>query len=151
MQLRPGLYLLPFSLALALLIPLSFFTANCSAAQGAPSDKDLERQIKNLNAETKKFRSLYDSALAKSDIHNTGQEKDSKLFAEAFQNQAKNMEDSFKKTRKADPYLEACFQQADHIDEVLKSYQLGSETNAQWAKVRSELQALGKALHPPEH
>lgn len=150
MRFRRGHLFLYRSVAFLILLT-PFLAPSRSAAQAAPSDKQIEQQIKNLSSDAKKFRSLYDSSLAKSDIHNTGQEKDSKLFAEALQNQLKNMEDSFKKTRKADPYLEACFQQADHIDEVLKSYPLGSETNAQWGKVRSQLEALGKALHPPEH
>jgi ABC-type Na+ efflux pump permease subunit len=132
---------------LTLLFPL--LQVSRSSAQERLSDKDVEQLMKNLNSDAKKFRSMFNSALSKSTIRKTGEENDAKTFAEAFQNQTKNMADNFKQTKKADPYLQASLNAAAQIDSVFKSVQLDSDTTAQWARIKTQLSRLGRVFHVP--
>jgi dsDNA-specific endonuclease/ATPase MutS2 len=136
-----------FAVLLALFFP--FLLISRASAQERLDDKDVEQMMKNLNSDAKKFRSMFDSALSKSTIRKTGEEKDAKTFAEAFQNQIKNMVDNFKQTRKADPFLEASMDAAKQIDSVFKSVQLDSDTTAQWARIKTQLSRLGQVFHVP--
>ena len=136
-----------FVALLALIFPLLQIPR--ASAQERLSDKDVEQLMKNLNSDAKKFRSMFNSALSKSTIRKTGQEKDAKTFAEAFQNQTKNMADNFKQTKKADPYLQASLDAAAQIDSVFKSVQLDSDTTAQWARIKTQLGRLGRVFHLP--
>jgi uncharacterized UPF0160 family protein len=138
-----------FAVLLALFFP--FLLISRASAQERLDDKDVEQMMKNLNSDAKKFRSMFDSALSKSTIRKTGEEKDAKTFAEAFQNQIKNMVDNFKQTRKADPFLEASMDAAKQIDSVFKSVQLDSDTTAQWARIKTQLSRLGQVFHVPGH
>lgn len=128
--------------SLSLLLPLAF--APRSSAQANINEKDVEQRLKTLHGDAKKFRSMFDSALAKTDFHKTGQESDAKLLAENLQNMTKNLEDGFKQTKKPDPYLQSCLDTASKIDGVFKSVQLDSDTMAQWHRVQSELNAIDK-------
>jgi uncharacterized UPF0160 family protein len=132
---------------LALLSPL--LPASRTFAQERLSDQDVEQRMKNLYSDAKKFRSMFNSALSKSTIRKTGQEKDAKTYAEAFQNQTKNMADNFKQTKKADPYLQACLDAASKIDGVLKSTQLDQDTLATWSRIQGELNTLARTFHMP--
>jgi uncharacterized UPF0160 family protein len=132
---------------LALLFPL--LQVSRASAQERLSDKDVEQLMKNLNSDAKKFRSMFNSALSKSTIRKTGEENDAKTFAEAFQNQTKNMADNFKQTKKADPYLQASLNAAAQIDSVFKSVQLDSDTIAQWARIKTQLSRLARVFHVP--
>ena len=136
-----------FAAMLALIFP--FLMISRASGQERLDDKDVEQMMKNLNSDAKKFRSMFDAALSKSTIRKTGEEKDAKTFAEAFQNQTKNMADNFKQTRKADPYLEASMDAAKQIDSVFKSVQLDSDTTAQWARIKTQLSRLGQVFHIP--
>jgi hypothetical protein len=132
---------------LALILP--FLSAYRVAAQDRPNDKDIEQRMKNLSSDTKKFRSMFSSALSKSTIHKTGQESDAKILAENLENNTKNMLDSFKKGTKADPYLLNCLDTAGKIDGVFKSTQLDADTVGQWQRVQSQLKDLARAFHVP--
>jgi hypothetical protein len=132
-------------LTLALLLALVAFFSSLASAQ----DKDLERRIKTLYSDAKTFRSMFDSALDKSEYHKSVQEKDAKLFAEAFQNQSKNMLDNVKKTGKPEPFLDACLDNAAKIDSVFKSMPLDAATTAQWYRTKAQLDSIAKAAQPP--
>jgi len=131
----------------ALILP--FLSAYRVTAQDRLNDKDIEQRMKNLSSHTRKFRSMFNSALSKSTIRKTGQENDAKILAENLENNSKNMLDSFKKGTKADPYLLNCLDTAGKIDGVFKSTQLDADTIAQWQRVQSQLKDLARAFHVP--
>jgi len=136
-----------FVALLALIFPV--LQISWASAQERLNDKDVLQLMKNLNSDARKFRSMFNSALSKSTIRKTGEENDAKTFAEAFQNQTKNMADNFKQTKKADPYLQASLDAAAQIDSVFKSVQLDSDTTAQWARIKTQLSKLGRVFHMP--
>jgi hypothetical protein len=63
------------------------FTLNTPKMLGQQrmSDKDVEDMMKNLKQDTKQFRSDFNSAIGKSTIRNTNQEKQAKDLVERFQ------------------------------------------------------------------
>lgn len=60
-------------------------------AQERLSDKDLEQRIKNVNSDIKTFHSTFNSAVGKTSIRKTTQEKDAKALVQNFQNQSKSL------------------------------------------------------------
>jgi uncharacterized protein with gpF-like domain len=138
---------LTFALLLALVALFSLRTT----AQEPISNKDLEQLIKSLYSDAKTFRSMFDSALDKSEYHKSVQEKDAKLYAEAFQNQTKNMLDNVKKTGKPAPFIDACLDNAAKIDSVFKAMPLDPATTAQWSRTKAQLDSIAKAVQPPAH
>ena len=137
----------------AFLAALTALALPCFASPATPqarlSDKDVEQRLKNLNDDTKKFRSTFNNSVSKSTIRKTSQEKDAKKLVETFQKQNSELYEHFKKTKKADPYLQNSLNSADQIDKILHSTQLDSATNSQWARVKSQLGDLGKAFQMP--
>jgi hypothetical protein len=61
------------------------------------NDKDVLQHMKNLKDDAKKFRPSFNSALAKSTIRKTTQEKDAKTLAQNFKKQTNSMYEAFKK------------------------------------------------------
>jgi len=133
----------------ALLSVLPFFFAAPLTAQSRLSDKDLEQRIKNMNDDVKKFRSTFNSSVSKTSIRKTTQEKEAKTLVGNFQLQSKSLYDKFKKSKKADPYLQSCLDSASQIDKLLQSTQFDSNTTSQWAKVQSQLKDIASAFHVP--
>lgn len=83
-------------------IPLKFATAfvavmlmaatggaAAASAQGRMSDKDAESLMKNLTEDAKRFRSAFSSAVGKSTIRETSQEKDAKALVDGSRNRPK--------------------------------------------------------------
>jgi hypothetical protein len=67
------------------------------SAQTRLNDKDVLQHMKNLKDDTKKFRPSFNSALAKSTIRETTQEKDAKTLGQNFEQQTNSMYEAFKK------------------------------------------------------
>lgn len=143
----------PFSRVLPVLLALLLVIAALPslAAQMRMSDKDVEQLMKNMNQDSKKFQSLFNSAVSKSVVRKTSQEKDAKKLVDTFQKGTKTLYDYFKKTKKSDPYLQNSLDSAGQIDKFLQTTQLDADTNAQWAKVRKELNDLAAAFNMPGH
>ena len=110
-------------------------------AQQRLSDKDVEETMENLNEDAEQFRSEFDSAVSKSPIRNTDQEKQAKALVEHFQKKTEDMYDDFKDTKKAhhDDLL-IVRNDANKIDKVLSG--ADPKLNTQWAKVKSELSMI---------
>ncbi len=125
-------------LALILLV----FGPALTFAQGRINDKDIESLMKNLNEDAKQFRSSFNSAIGKSTIRKTSQEKDAKALVERFQKQTDGLLKEFKSTKKADQALPVVLQSSDNIDRILIATPLDARTNTQWAKVKTELGTL---------
>jgi hypothetical protein len=88
----------------ALSMVLSLICAASLSAQSRLSDKDVQQHMKTLKDDAKKFRSSFNSALSKSTIRKTTQEKDAKTLAQNFEKQTNSMYETFKKGTKAEPF-----------------------------------------------
>lgn len=113
-------------------------------AQTRMTDKDIQSVMKNLQEDAKKFRSSFDSAVKKSTIRKTSQEKDARETVELFTEQTKGMFNQFKNSRKADQALAAVLNTSDQIDKLLKTTPMGEATDKAWAKVKTELDTLSE-------
>ena len=133
----------------ALSVALALICTMGLAAQTRLSDKDVEQHMKNLKDDAKKFRSSFNSALSKSTIRKTSQEKDAKILAQNFEKQTNSMYETFKKSTKSEPYLQNCLDNARQIEKVITSTQLDTATNTQWSTVKIELNTLANAFHVP--
>lgn len=143
----------PVSRALPILVALLSAIAvwPCSAAQMRVSDKDVQQLMKNMVQDSKKFHSLFNSALSRSGIRKTSQAKDAQKLVGNFEKGNKILYDHFKQTRKSGPYLQNSLDTAAPIDQFLRTNQLDAVTVAQWGKIRKELSELAAAFNMPGH
>jgi hypothetical protein len=130
-------------------VVLSLICAASLSAQSRLSDKDVQQHMKNLKDDAKKFRSGFNSALSKSTIRKTTQEKDAKTLAQNFEKQTNSMYETFKKSTKAEPYLQNCLDTARQIDKIMTSTPLDSTTSTQWSTVKTEINTLANAFNVP--
>jgi hypothetical protein len=69
-------------LVLSMLIVAGF--ASYAYSQERLSDKDIETMFNNLKSDAKKFSSTFNSAVGKSTIRKTSQEKEAKALVQSF-------------------------------------------------------------------
>ena len=115
-----------------------------ASAQGRMHDKDIEATMKNLQEDAKKFRSSFNSAVSKSTLRKTSQEKDAKALVQQFEKQTEAMLKEFKSKRKADQALSAVLSSSDQIDKVLNTNSMGEATNNSWVNVKAALKTLSQ-------
>jgi hypothetical protein len=130
-----------FGVMLCLFVCLFFCVAQASA-QARMTDKDIVNVMKNLVQDTKQFQSLFNSAISKSTIRKTSQEKDAKAVVQGFRNQTQNMLQVFQSKKKADTTLPTVLDSSQKIDKWLADVPLNSSVTQQWAKVKAELSTL---------
>jgi len=137
--------------AMAAVIALVFpiLSALPARAQERMSDKDVEQRIKNMDEDIKKFRSMFSSAIGKTSLRKTTQEKDDKKLVQDFQGQSKSLYDKFKSTKKADPYLQTLLSMQPQIEGIFHSAQFDSATVAQWEKIKPQLKVLAVQFNVP--
>jgi hypothetical protein len=133
-----------------LLLPLLLSTMCVSSlsAQTRLSDKDIEHMMNNLKDDAKSFRSTFNHAVSKSTIRKTSQEKDAKTPVQSFQNQTEGMLRQFQSSKKADTTLPVVLQSASEIEKIKTDVALGPAVDAQWAKIRTELDTISQAFTP---
>ncbi len=119
------------------------------SAQNRLSDDDLKQRMENLKNDANRFKSSFNSAVGKSVIRKTSQEKDAKKLAQTFVSQTGQMLNAFKQTKKVDPYLQNCIDSAHQLDRTIHDAQLTGVTLEQWAKVRTELSDIAQAFNLP--
>jgi len=130
-------------------ISLAFFLAPLCSAQQRMSDKDVESTMKNLKEDSKRFQSSFYSAVSKSTIRKTSQEKDAKALVKSFQGQTETMLRIFQDKKKADTTLPGVMDSARQIDGILTSVSLGGTTVSDWAKCKAELSILANEFNMP--
>jgi hypothetical protein len=113
------------------------------------SDKDIEGTMQNLKNDAKHFESGFNSAIGKSTIHKTSQEKDAKALVKTFAQQTDSMHNVFKSSKKADASLPGVLDNAQKIDKLLGAVPLGGDVTSNWGRVKSELNSLASAFNMP--
>ena len=113
--------------------------------QNRMSDKDIEETMQNLKNDARHFESGFNSAIGKSTIHKTSQEKDAKALVKTFAQQTDSMHNVFKGSKKADTSLPGVLDNAQKIDKLLAEVPLGDNVTSSWrpVKFRIKLSRLG--------
>jgi hypothetical protein len=139
------------SLCIVMLLSLfGIFHGTLARAQTRISDKDLETLMRNLRDDVRSFRPRFDSAVRKSAIHKTSEEKGAKNLVARFEKQTKTMLNSFKKTKNREDISDV-FMTADQIDKLVYDLKLDFQTASSWQNVRGELSQLSSAFGLSEH
>lgn len=103
------------------------------------NEKDIAAMMNNLKSDTKDFRSVFDSSVKKTSIHNTSKENDSKALVKLFDNQVQLMQKNFKDRQKADSELSVAINTANQIDLMFHQVSFDDRTNSAWAKTKTQL------------
>jgi hypothetical protein len=131
--------------AATFLLVVALTTSVFAQAPTRLNDKDIGNLMNNLKNDTKSFRSHFDSAIKKSTIRKTSQEKDAKNLAAQFENQIAAMQKNFKQTKKAES-LQSVMNTSDQIDKLVTGLKLDDQTTASWQKVKQELGQVAGAF-----
>ena len=102
--------------------------------------------MKNLKEDAKNFRSSFNSAVGKSTIRETDQEKAAQQLVERFQKQTEDMHTHFKDKKNADTELPGVRDSASQTDKLLTSTPLGPKVDGEWTKVKTELTTISSAF-----
>jgi hypothetical protein len=119
-------------------------------AQTRVNDKDMAALMRNLRDDAKSFRPQFDSAIGKSTIRKTSQAKDAKEQMKAFVRQTDNLLNRFKKDRNGQARFMTVMNNAEQLDAIIHSAQLGPEVRERWRKIRSEVHRIARAYGVPE-
>ena len=138
-----------FRAAVLAVIIVAFLIGKPSFAQARLSDHDIENVMKNLKEDSKQFQSAFNSAIGKSTIRKTSQEKEAKAQVQLFRNQVDRMLNVFQDKHQADQTLPLVMATSKQIDEIFKSVQLGGSAAPAWAKCKSELTILATQFNMP--
>jgi len=123
------------------------FSVLGAAAQDRMSDKDVETTMNNLRQDSKKFSSIFNTAVKKSTFRKTDKEKSARAMVQQFQSRTNGMLSEFKRTKKATNSLPLVLDSATKIEDFLKANPLGDQVTAAWTPVRGELDSLSKAFN----
>ena len=123
-------------------ILFALLCAHPASAQERMSDHDVLELMKNLRQDTKPFVSTFTSALSKSAVRKTTQEKIYKALAKTFQQQVEEMVSGFESKHNADATLPAVLQSAHQIDDVFIDVQLEGSAKPDWLKCKAALQRI---------
>jgi hypothetical protein len=126
-----------------------FLVVPSSYAQQRMTDKDIENTMKNLKEDSKRFQSSFNSAISKSTIRKTSQEKDDKAQVKTFRTQTESMLKVFQDKKKADTTLPGVMSSASNIDRIFANVSMGGSASADWAKCKSEIDLLANAFQMP--
>jgi hypothetical protein len=118
-------------------------------AQDRMSDKDVGHLMKNLSQDAKAFSTVFKSAVGKSSIRKTHQEKDAKTMVNNFVNQTKGMANQFQQTKRGEPALTLVRGSAAQIEGFMQRVLLGSTADNSWSKVRADMDFLTKVFPLP--
>ena len=127
-------------LVLSMLIVEGF--ASYAYSQERLSDKDIETMFNNLKSDAKKFGSTFNSAVGKSTIRKTSQEKEAKALVQSFDKQSEAALNKFKKNRHPDVELASLLTSGTQINQLLTATPMGDRADADWSKVKSELTGI---------
>jgi preprotein translocase subunit SecA len=123
-------------------IIFTLLAAHPASAQQRLSDRDVEALMKNLKQDTKPFVSTFTSAMSKSNVRKTTQEKIYKALAKTFQQQVDEMLSGFQSKHSVDATLPALLQSAHQIDDVFIDVQLEGSARPDWIKCKTSLSRI---------
>jgi hypothetical protein len=119
-------------------------------AQVRVNDHDMEALMRNLRDDAKAFRPEFDSAVRKSTIRKTSQERDARDQAKAFERQTDMLLDHFKKTRHGQREFSGVMATAEQLDANVNTLTLGPGVTERWEKIRTEIHRIADAFGMPQ-
>ena len=134
--------------AALVLLCTSGLLSSAAQAQSRMSDRDVEHLIVNLHEDVQAFRDPFTSALKKSAIRRTSQEKDAREMAKRLDAQTATLLQTFRKTKRGDVGYAEVKTTAAQIDSVVRGLGSPSQATARWDKVEADLQAMDPAFGP---
>jgi hypothetical protein len=108
------------------------------------NDKDLERLMKNVHEDAKRFSESFKKAVARSSIRKTSRQKEAERLADRFVSQTEGMAKKFGDKKKADETLPVVYQSVGEIDKLVKELSLQGAALADWNKVTAELDQVSQ-------
>ena len=123
------------------------FGMPAARAQSRLTDKDIDTTLKNVQEDTRQFRDMFDSALRKSTVRKTSEEKSAREMVKTFEQELESTRHQFKDKRNVDGRLPAVLASRDKIDSFLSNVSLGDQTKAQWGRIKSQLDTLSKSFN----
>ncbi len=136
-----------FGFFAVLQVPLA--QAQIDQTQTRVNDKDMAALMRNLRDDAKSFRPKFNSAIHKSTIRKTSQEKDAKNQVANFARQTEALLNRFKKDRNGQAEFTSVMNNAEQIDGTVNSLTLGPRVTEHWQKIRTELHRIAKAYGIP--
>lgn len=136
----------------ALMLPTAVVLLTCSVgpiasvAQSRLSDKDVEKVMENLRDGADKFRSSFNSAIGKSALRNTDQEKQGKALVQQFQTQMEDFVNHYRRNKSAEADLKNVRESAAEINRLLMSTPMGNEVTGNWDKIKGGLINISEAF-----
>jgi hypothetical protein len=118
--------------------------------QSRVNDKDLARLMENVKSDAQPFRKSFASALKKSTIRGTSQEKDAQRLGDTFAKQSDRALTTFRHRGTAEDQVAAMVDTAGQIDHLVYSLHLNPSVTTQWEKLRTELHQVAQAFNVPE-
>src|SRR5215467_10775516 len=106
------------SIVTVVVLMVAFIVPPFTQAQQRLSDKDVETLFNNLKSDANKFRSSFNSAVGKSTIRKTSQEKDAKNLVQQFKTECETTSNKFKRDRRVDTELPALLNTGSQIDKL---------------------------------
>ena len=137
----------PSWLLLSILLSFLVVAPRAAYSQSRLSDKDIDTTLKNIQEDTKQFRDTFNSALKKSTVRKTSQEKDARDMIKTFEQQLDSTRHYFKDKHQVGDHLSALVASRDKIDSFLHSVSLGDQTNSEWGRIKAELDTLAKSFN----
>jgi hypothetical protein len=131
-----------FTVVLVLSMLIVEVVAPYAYSQERLSDKDVETMFNNLKSDAKKFSSSFNSAVGKSTIRKTSQEKEAKALVQSFDKQSEAALDKFKKNRHPDVELASLLTTGTQINQLLAATPMGDRADTDWSRVKSELSGI---------
>jgi hypothetical protein len=124
---------------------LFLLPGSAGSAQTRMNDEDVERTMKNLKEDSQRFQSTFNSAISKSTVRKTSQEREYKNIVKTFRDQTEAMLNAFQDRKRADTTLPGVLDTAKRIDGVLRSVQLG-EHDRRLGEMQSGTQGFGRSF-----
>jgi DNA repair exonuclease SbcCD ATPase subunit len=115
---------------------------------GAPyrlSDKEVERILRSIEQQAKRFRSSLDSALDKSRLNGTRREDDVNEFIQQFDDEVKRLRDRFSEHKSVAADVQSVLDRAARIDDFMSRRDLSRKSEDEWSRLRANLDELARA------
>jgi ABC-type Fe3+/spermidine/putrescine transport system ATPase subunit len=108
------------------------------------NDKDLERLMRNVHEDAKRFSESFKKAVGKSAIRKTSRQKEAERLADHFVAQTEGMAKKFGDKKKADETLPVVYQSVGELDKLVKELSLQGTALSDWNKVAAELDQVSQ-------
>lgn len=109
------------------------------------SDKEVERILRRIEDQSKRFKSSLDSALDKSRLNGTRREDDINEYIKQFNDEVKRLRDRFSDHKSVAADVQSVLDRAARIDEFMSRRELSRKSEDEWIRLKGNLDELARA------